>query len=403
MLEALAAKPMPFDPQTMVLDPPHFKKVVYLDQFAISEMVKVLDTRSKAYARVNPFWQQVFEALERVCKLQLVVCPWSPIHRDESLVSEMFEPLKRMYEHLGNGVGFRRPGEIELRQINAALVAWLDGKPPNHDLNPERITTGSLHQWQGRYLVTVSMHHPPEQVNGLRQQRARLDGSLTRWFDECRQRSDRSFDHALGVEFDGYRDLLFGAYREMVNRESELRRLYEVATREPLRSHIDNVAPLIGPGREQVWLILEVLKGRGIAKDEIARILGEFLDSEHFRNMPIHAISTRLFAVIAHAAANHQKKPPDQGTANDIDLVSAYLPYCDAMLVDNRTRAMMAQGVPRKYAVNYPCRLFSPKVGSEFLDYLKSVEEEADPLILSLVRQVYGENWLKPFVTMFDA
>jgi len=82
---------------------------------------------------------------------------------------------------------------------------------------------------------------------------------------------------------------------------------------------------------------------------------------------------------------------------------SAYLPYCDAMLVDNRTRAMMAQGVPRKYAVNYPCRLFSPKVGSEFLDYLKSVEEEADPLILSLVRQVYGENWLKPFVTMFDA
>ena len=403
MLEALAMEPMHFDPQTMVLDPPHFKKVIYLDQCAISEMVRALDTRSKAHARVNPLWQQVFEALERVCKLQLVVCPWSPIHRDESLVSEMFEPLKRMYEHLGNGVGFRRPAEIELRQINAALVAWLDGKTPDHDLNPERITTGSLHQWQGRYLVTVSMHHPPEQVNGLRQQRARLDGSLAHWFDECRQRSDRSFDHALRIEFDGYRDVLFGAYRDMVNRESKLLRLYEVATGEPLPSHIENVAPLIGPGREQVWLILEVLKGRGIAKDEIARTLGDFLDSEHFRNMPIHAISTRLFAVIAHAAANHQKKPPDRGTANDIDLVSAYLPYCDAMLVDNRTRAMLERGVPKKHTLNYPCRLFSPNVGSEFLAYLKSVEEEADPLILALVRQVYGETWLKPFVTMFDA
>lgn len=86
MLEALAMEPMPFDPQTMVLDPPHFKKVIYLDQFAISEMVKALDTRSKAHARVNPFWQQVFEALERVCKLQLVVCPWSesrPVHRTD--------------------------------------------------------------------------------------------------------------------------------------------------------------------------------------------------------------------------------------------------------------------------------------------------------------------------------
>src|SRR6266566_8713190 len=132
-----------FDPETMVLDPPHLKKVIYVDQFAISEMVKAVDTRSKAHSRVDPFWRQVFEALERVCKLQLVVCPWSPFHRDESLVSEMFEPLKRMYEHLANGVGLLRPTDIELRQLNTALVAWLDGKEPDYDSNPERITTGS--------------------------------------------------------------------------------------------------------------------------------------------------------------------------------------------------------------------------------------------------------------------
>ncbi|HVC20058.1 MAG TPA: hypothetical protein VNE16_08280 [Vicinamibacterales bacterium] len=393
-----------FDPQAMVLDPPHFKKVIYLDQFAISEMVKAIDARSKSHARVKRFWRQVFEALERVCKLQLVVCPWSPIHRDESLVSEMFEPLKRMYEHLGNGVGFLRSTEIELRQINMALVAWLDGKaPPDHDLNPARITTGSLHRWQGRYLVTVSMHHPPEQASGLRQRRTRLNRSLARWFDECRQRTDKSFDHALRIEFEGYRDVLLGAYRDALNRGNELLRQYEAATGEALPSHIENVAPPVGPGGEQVWLILEVLKGRGIAKGEIAKILSDFLDSEHFRKMPIHAISTRLFAVIAHAAANHQRRAPDQGTANDIELVSAYLPYCDAMLIDNRTRAMLENGVPKKYALNYPCRLFSPNVGSGFLAYLKSVEEEADPLILALVRQAYGEKWLKPFVTMFDA
>src|SRR4026208_1430243 len=97
--------PIPFDPQTMELDPPHFKKVIYLDQFAISGMVHAIDTRSKAHARVNPFRRQGFEALERVGKLQLVGGPGSPIHRDESVVSDMFEPLKRMYEHLANGVG----------------------------------------------------------------------------------------------------------------------------------------------------------------------------------------------------------------------------------------------------------------------------------------------------------
>src|SRR5689334_16446537 len=106
----------------MELHPPHLKKVIYVDQFAISEMVKAIDTRSTAHARVDPFWRRAFEALDRACKLQLIVCPWSPFHHDESLVSEMFESLKRMYEYLSNGVGFVRPGDIELLQLDVAVV-----------------------------------------------------------------------------------------------------------------------------------------------------------------------------------------------------------------------------------------------------------------------------------------
>src|SRR5262249_8732953 len=162
-----------------------------------------------------------------------------------------------------------------------------------------------------------------------------------------RERTDKSFDHALRIEFDGYRDVLLGAYQDMVNHRQELLRLYEAATGEAPTSHIENVGPLVGPGSKQVGRILEVFKARGIAKGELARILSDFLESDHFRSMPIHAISSRLFAVIAYRAAKHQRRPPDQGTANDIDLVPAYLPYCDAMLIDKRTREMVENGVPR--------------------------------------------------------
>ena len=110
-----------FNPETMSLDPAHFKKVVYLDQFVISEIVNALDPHAKAYARVDPFWRQVFEALERVSKLQLVVCPWSPIHRDESLLSGRFERLQQMYEHLANGVRFDYPSGVEQRQLGTWL------------------------------------------------------------------------------------------------------------------------------------------------------------------------------------------------------------------------------------------------------------------------------------------
>ena len=277
-----------FDPETMLLDPPHLKKVVYVDQFAISEMVKAIDARSRAHTRVDPFWRQVFEALERVSKLQLIVCPWSPLHRDESLVSELFEPLKRMYEHLANGVGFLRPSEIELRQLDTAFVAWLDRKQPDYDWNPERITTGSLHQWHGQLLVTVSMNLPLERVRDLRRQRSRLEQSLARWFEQCRQRPDKSFDHALAIEFNGYRDVLLRAHQDMVKRENELRNLFETATGEALP--VENPAPLVGPGSEQVWLVLEVLKRRGVAKADVELLLNDFLNSEHFRGMPINRI-----------------------------------------------------------------------------------------------------------------
>jgi hypothetical protein len=390
-----------FAPETMVLDPPHLKKVVYLDQFVISEIVNSIDPQSKAHTRVDPFWRQAFEALQRVSKLQLVVCPWSPIHRDESLLSGRFERLQRMYEHLANGVRFVRPSDVEQRQLSPALGAWLDGKePPAHDPAPERITSGGLHRWHGRLLVSVSMNHPPEEVDSLRQRRTRLHGSLSKWFEGCRQRSDKTFEHALKIEQDGHRDVLLEMYRERETRQTELLRQIEAATGEPYPFDLESPVSLVGgPGNDLLYVIVEVLKRRGIAKGKIGERLGAFLDSEHFRDMPINRTSTRMFALIAHDAANGQKTPPDEGTANDIDLVSAYLPYCDAMMIDKRTRLMLERGT---YAQNYHCQLFSRNTGEQFLNYLKTIETEADPFIPALVRNTYGEDWLRPYVTMFE-
>jgi hypothetical protein len=77
-----------FDPRTMTLSPPHLKKVIYIDQFAISDMMKAIDAKARGHNRVDPFWLRLFEALERVGKLRLAVCPSSPIHSEESLLAE---------------------------------------------------------------------------------------------------------------------------------------------------------------------------------------------------------------------------------------------------------------------------------------------------------------------------
>jgi hypothetical protein len=63
------------------------KRVIYLDQMAISDMMKALNPACPAYERVDPFWRELFEKLDVLKKLQVIVCPDSATHRAESAVA----------------------------------------------------------------------------------------------------------------------------------------------------------------------------------------------------------------------------------------------------------------------------------------------------------------------------
>lgn len=62
------------------------------------------------------------------------------------------------------------------------------------------------------------------------------------------------------------------------------------------------------------------------------------------------------------------------------------MPYGDAMLIDNRVRAMV-MSLPERYALGYPCCVFSKNnSGDDFLAYLQGIEREA---VRNLGRGVY--------------
>ena len=64
------------------------KRIIYLDQFVISNMMKELDP---AHKHAQGFYQSLFERLDRLSKLQLIVCPDSPIQDHESVVDTRYE------------------------------------------------------------------------------------------------------------------------------------------------------------------------------------------------------------------------------------------------------------------------------------------------------------------------
>ena len=162
---------------------------------------------------------------------------------------------------------------------------------------------------------------------------------------------------------------------------------------------LDNLLP--SPAVNHFTLIRDVLKARGFTGDELGKQIHAFLSSDSFRDTPVNRISARLFASIAHRAANGQRKPPNRGMANDIGIVSSLMPYCDAMFIDNECRAML-ENIPNKHALAFPARVFSLRDGDAFLAYLSDIEEAADKQVLQDVREVYGDDWPTPFLNMYE-
>jgi hypothetical protein len=79
----------------------------------------------------------------------------------------------------------------------------------------------------------------------------------------------------------------------------------------------------------------------------------------------------------------------------DINIISTLLPYCDAMFVDNKCRALL-RDIPRGYALPYGCKVFSPNTGAEFIQYPTEIRDSVTPDHLKLIEEVYGPDPMKP-------
>ena len=117
---------------------------------------------------------------------------------------------------------------------------------------------------------------------------------------------------------------------------------------------------------QQVQFIFEGTLGKG---QPAAVAVAEFLRSGVMNEAPFNIIAASMYASLAQKAASGQKRPPNQGTINDVNMVSTLLPYCDGMFVDNECRALW-QDIPRDFKLPFTCALFSPNIGDAFLRYL---------------------------------
>ena len=150
-----------------------------------------------------------------------------------------------------------------------------------------------------------------------------------------------------------------------------------------------------------VRTICDELREAGLDESSASRECWKFLLSDDVARAPEIHISALIYAAVAGRAGRGQGRVPSRGFIMDVRTISAYLPYCDAMFVDNECRGLLAEDRV-KNRLGFSTRAFSARTWEDFLAFLDSIEAACSEDHRRLVREVYGDDWEKPFETLYE-
>jgi hypothetical protein len=370
------------------------KAVVYIDQFAISNMMKALNPGAKSHesAASHPLWLRLFDRLDRLRQLQLIVCPTSDEHDRESSFSPEHRAMRRVYEHLSSGRSFLACERIRLQQVLTAITAWAAGETPTFVFDAQSVAKDLLHEWTDRLRIDVDMPFPKELVEGMRREREAHHSTMSDHFHAVKAAEPRTFKEWLDNERQGFPRGVGRAFVEWSRRQVDIL--------EGRREWALNDAM---PPEAVDWMELAIRACAGQDDRGKARTrANEFFASPTFADIPFVTLTCLVNAVVCmRATVGGQKVAPNRGMDADLRIVSTLLPYCDAMFVDNGFRSML-EDIPKPHRPPYPTRVFSTNVADEFLAYLEHIEASAAADHVARVIDVYGESWVRPRRRLFE-
>jgi hypothetical protein len=333
----------------------------------------------------------LFDRLDRLSKLQLIVCPTSTIHEEESVVYHGFESLRRIYEQLSRGIAFRDPITMERWQLLRHVVSWIEGRPDEEPvLEREEAIHGDLNGWTEVFLITAHGKVPAERLAELGRQRDETSRELETFVASIRSRSAFDFRQQLDVEV-----VASGkAILEAVGRH--LAQLVAVE-----RGELTPSPDLLLPpnGSITYFALQRIFEGRGCTEAESHQRIREYLTSPSLAAVPGIRIGALLWAMVARKIRSGMKRVT-RGTVYDIEAISTVLPFSDATYVDDQMRGYLAEKVCQE-RLRYPCQVFSSGTRQAFLQYLDTIESSASTEHRALVASVYGTDRLRPYRDIF--
>lgn len=349
----------------------------------------------KGHERVvaEPFWRELGDLLFQLRRLQMICCPDSGSHEEESRISQYNAELKKTYEALSGAITFKSFESIESQQICELARAWTEQRAPRYDFDPRRTLSKNPNQWNERYYIT-SGDNPFIVPAKLKIHRTSMHAQIAHMFRDVWAKERRTFQYWYDLERFGFQGHLSNAV--VRSRQERLKAVF--ARRPGAEISLDQLEKFLPSFAETLLAGLENIMrfsrdGQERSPEERNLLEAEFGKANRVAEAPFVRLQALMFASIAMRAAGGQKDPPDEGTTTDIDTVAHLLPYCDAMFVDNRCRSLLLD-VPKSLRPPETERLFSLNIKERFLDYLRSIRNGIAAEHVAAIREVYGDGHL---------
>lgn len=361
------------------------KKVLYLDQFAVSEMARTFAQQEPAKKKADPVWERLVEMIRKLYDLQLLICPSSSAHFLESNLhedTEFLPKLRSAASHFSGNTEFKPLHWIQLQQIHDHVVRWAKGDEHKQmDFDPTEVTSDNLHGWLDTVSVDVDLGPMPKAwVASLLRSRKVASTSLENVFKGWQERKP-TFDDALNAELRGYGRARFEqAIQDFTKRQQLLAGAIPGSPLYLLQSQSEAV----------VDTVYSALLEADISREEAEPKVEEYLLTADMRTLPFLMLAALIYATVADQVVNGKQPKADSGFETDVQVVSTLLPYCDAMLVDKEVHGLLKQGRLAKHVKELGCRVFSLKARDELMDFLRNLESTASKEHLAKVSDVYG-------------
>ncbi|KCZ91257.1 hypothetical protein HJA_01925 [Hyphomonas jannaschiana VP2] len=337
------------------------KKVIYLDQFALSELFLIKNDQRRPNLPYEDFWKEAFRLIERCVHLQQAIFPMSDVHSMETIVSRNPTELRLFTEMLGDAA-LVNSREVESAQIFQFAKAFMnDQGVPDLDFSVDEVLKRDRNVWLPDLHITVNADFS-DLAEAIRDDRDAGYQSLAKLAE--RWAAERpSFEDVLEVELSS-----FGPVHK-----------------EAMVTASDTAA------RMSVFQLQRYFEHELIDcnTDQVLERLVSFLDWEGNRLLPHHKISSYLFAAIARKMAAGQKRAPNPGMLNDIRAISAYGPYVDAMFIDKECATFLSEA-PLSEELGLSQRVYSLNTAEQFLELLRKTEATASPEVREYCAEIYA-------------